>query len=207
VRILDTVLDVLVSILISFRVLHCTDAGSCLWLISALSVSVVHLATLEAMLVIDYSFVDDWVFQVTTELWGDLRQVGLGVHQCAVGCEPSRAALLLCSFLRLVSGRNEGSLVEPVRGEHGRQEQPLQGRLESLMQKVDLLFVIHDGSGLADSVVELAMVKQVRAGVHAKLLANVVELRLRAGNVVGIIKAKVEVLLEARPKALPAVCG
>jgi hypothetical protein len=207
VHVLDTVLNVLVSVLIGFRVLHCTDAGSCLWLISALSVSVVHLATLEAMLVIDYSFVDDWVFQVTTELWGDLRQVGLGVRQCAVGCKPSRAALLLCSFLRLVSGRNEGSLVEPVRGEHGRQEQPLQGRLESLMQKVDLLFVIHDGSGLADSVVELAMVKQVRAGVHAKLLANVVELRLRAGNVVGIIKAKVEVLLEARPKALPAVCG
>jgi hypothetical protein len=76
VCILDAVLDVLVSILISFRVLHCTDAGSCLRLISALSASVVHLATLEATLVVDYSFVDDWVFQVTTELWGDLRQVG-----------------------------------------------------------------------------------------------------------------------------------
>jgi hypothetical protein len=108
----------------------------------------------------------------------------------------------------LVSGRNERSLVELVRGEHGRQEQPLQGRLKSLMQKVDLLFVIHDGSSLADSVVELAnVVKQVHTGAYAKLLANVVELGLRVGEAVGIIKVKVEVLLEARPKALPAVCG
>jgi hypothetical protein len=160
VRVLDAVFDVLVSILISFRVLHCTDVGSCLRLISALSVSVVHLATLEAMLVIDYSFVNNWVFQVTTELWGDLRQVGLGVRQeatdrvrtgahlgpgplrgrggsrrasglrtigmmglllgtvgggrltllwgilPAVGCEPSGATLLFCSFLCLVSSRN-----------------------------------------------------------------------------------------------------
>jgi hypothetical protein len=261
VRVLDAVLNVLVSILISFRVLHHTGARSGLQLISTLSTSVVHLVTLEALFVINYSFVDDWVFQVTTELWGDLRQVGLGVHQeatdgartgahlgpgalrggggsrrsssllvvgmmglllgavgggrltllwgilPAVGCEPSRVALLLCSFLHLVSSRNERSLVEPVCGKHGRREQPLQGRLESLMQKVDLLFVIHDGCGLADSVVELAMVKQVRAGVHAKLLVNVVELQLRVGNVVGIVKAKVEVLLEAGPKALPAVCG
>jgi late competence protein required for DNA uptake (superfamily II DNA/RNA helicase) len=76
------------------------------------------------------------------------------------------------------------------------------------MQKVDLLFIIHEGSGLVDSVVELAnVVKQVCAGAHAKLLVNVVELGLRAGDAVGIIKAKVEVLLEARPKALPAVGG